>query len=328
MTISVAIGTYNRAAMLRQAIAAALEQSRPPEEIVVADDASTDETPRVLAELAAADPRIRVIRRETNSGGVANCSAAMAATTGDLIAWCSDDDRFLPGHLEASAAYLEAHPEIGLVHSGFDDAVETEAGDAVEPRRPRAAAPLTVGPRNVIRYLIRYYDWPLHPSTLVMRREVWERVGPFDTAYALTDTDWFARAASLFGTALLPRRGVLNRRHRGNWSNRLGSSRMQAEIFGIVERAILRRWPRWGPQRTFWRAAWRAHARLRLLLTLRARLRGGHTAAACAAWKCLMQHTGRCAPRWLDQAGEAAIRRWAAGREPRFEDARQSVSPL
>ena len=101
--ISVAIATYNRAAMARQAVEAALAQSRAPDEIVVADDASTDDTGQVLDRLSTCDARVRVIRQPVNSGGVANWNAAMAATRGDLIAWCSDDDRFLPGHLEASA---------------------------------------------------------------------------------------------------------------------------------------------------------------------------------------------------------------------------------
>ena len=328
MTISVAIGTYNRAAMLRQALEAALAQSRAPDEIVVADDASTDGTREMLDALAAGDPRVKVIRRETNSGGVGNCNAAMEGTRGDLIAWCSDDDRFLPGHLEASAAFLETHPQIGLVHSSFIDVVETAEGNSIEPRRLRAPAPLIVGSGDLFSYLTRYYDWPFHPSTLVMRREVWQRVGFFDPAYALTDTDWFVRAAETFPAALLPRHGVLNRRHRGNWSNRVGSARMQAEIFEIVERAIMRRWPHWRPERTLWRAIWRTNVRLRLLLTLRARLRGGHGNAACAAWRGLLQHTGRSAPAWFERAGEILIRRWTRARAARFEDARQSVSPL
>ena len=328
MTISVAIGTYNRARMLREALEAALAQSRAPAEIIVADDASTDGTHEMLTKLAAGDARVKVIRRETNCGGVVNCNTAMAAASGDLIAWCSDDDRFLPGHLEASAVFLEAHPEVGLVHSGFIDAVETAEQSTIEPRPLRAPTPLIVGPGNPFAYLTRYYDWPFHPSTLVIRREVWQTVGSFDPAYALADTDWFVRAAEIFPTALLPCHGVLNRRHRDNWSNRVGSARMQGEIFEIVERAMVRRWPRWRPQRTFWRAVWRANVRLRLLLTLRARIRGGHEKAACAVWTGLLQHTGRSVPDWLERTGEILIRRWTRAREPRFKDARQSVSPL
>ena len=97
VTVSVAIATYNRAAMVRQAIEAALDQTRPPDEIVVADDASTDSTWAALNQLAAGEPRLRIFRREQNSGGVENWNFAIGQTSGDYIAWCSDDDRFTAG---------------------------------------------------------------------------------------------------------------------------------------------------------------------------------------------------------------------------------------
>jgi glycosyltransferase involved in cell wall biosynthesis len=321
VTISVAIGTFNRAAMVEDAVTAALKQSRMPEEVIVSDDASTDRTWAVFERLAGLHPSLRVFRQAANLGGTLNANFAIGQTRGEFIAWCSDDDYFLPGHLEASLEHLEKHPEIGLVHSGFVD-----AHDGSEPvaRALRSAGPLVVGSRNLLPYLIRYYNWPFHASTIVMRRAVWERVGPFDAAWALADTDWFVRAAEQFPVAMLPRHGVVNRRHRGNWSNRVGSARMQREIFEIVERSILRRWPRWSMRRLFWRAAWRTNVRLRLLVTLAQRLRTGHGNAACAAWRALLHNTGRRSPRRIEWAGATLIRWWCAGREPGF----RSFSPL
>jgi glycosyltransferase involved in cell wall biosynthesis len=324
MTISVVIATYNRAPMVREAVLAALAQSRMPDEIVVSDDASTDGTAGVIENLAASDPRVRRMRQDRNSGGVGNWNDAMAAARGDLIAWCSDDDRFLPGHLEASAVYLEAHPEIGLVHSGFVDAYETAAGERREPRPLRPSSVLTL--HGLIPYLIRYYDWPFHPSTIVMRRSVWEQVAPFDPAYEFFDSEWFLRALEKFPVALLARHGVLNRRHPGNWSNRLGSAHLQRERFGMVEGFIGRHidWPR----RALWRAIWRLNVRARVALTLRERLKSGHADAARAAWHGMLQDTGRRTPEWIERAGETAIRKMCAGRDPQFLDPRQSVSPL
>ena len=329
MTISVAIATYNRRPMVREAVLAALAQSRAPEEIVVSDDASTDGTAEVIESLARppfieGKTRVRLVRQSHNSGGVGNWNAAIEATQGDLIAWCSDDDRFLPGHLEASAAYLEAHPEIGLVHSGFIDAIETGQGENREPRKLRPASVLTRD--GLFPYLIRYYDWAFHPSTIVMRRTVWEQVGPFDASYQFADSEWFLRAVEKFAVASLSRHGVLNRRHPGNWSNQLGSAHLQREIFRMVEGAMARDLR--GPRRIFWRAAWRANVRARLALTLRARVKSGHGDAACAAWHGMLQDTGRHAPPWMERAGAALIRRMCAGREPRFPDQRQSASPL
>jgi len=325
--LSVAIATYNRAAMVREAITAALGQSRAPDEIVVADDASTDGTWAALDHWAKRDARVRVIRQPVNSGGVANWNAAMAAASGDFIAWCSDDDRFMPDHLNASMDYLETHPQIGMVHSSFVDVWERPTGTVEEARLLRSARPLLTCRRSLFRYITRYYDWPFHPSTLVMRREVWDQTGPFDPRYALADTDWFMRAAERFPVALLPRYGVLNRRHAGNWSNRVGSARMQREIFEIVERAMLRRWPRGGPRRMCWRALWRANVRARLLLTMRARMRSEHANAAGAAWSTLTRATGTRALRWLDDPGQWLIR-LSAGHEESLPEARESVSPL
>lgn len=328
MSISVAIATFNRAAMVAEAVMAALAQANPDDEIVVSDDASTDDTPQVLADLGFSDLRVRVLRRDVNTGGVANWNAAMDATRGEFIAWCSDDDRFLPGHLDASVSYLESHPQIGMVHSSFIDTWETPLETAKEARRLRSGQPLVLGRQNLFCYLARYYDWPFHPSTLVMRREVWEQTGPFDAAYALADTDWFVRVAERFQVALLPRHGVLNRRHAGNWSNRVGSARMQAEIFQIVERAIIRRWPRGGPRRILWRAIWRANVRLRLLLTVWARVRSGHGNAAGDAWRALTRDTGNSALALLDRPGQTWFRRRAARHAGGFGEPRQSVSPL
>ncbi len=323
-----AIATYNRAAMVREAVEAAFAQSCSPDEIVVADDASTDDTPQVLGCLAAAERRVRVLRQPTNSGGVGNWNAAMNATRGDLIAWCSDDDRFLPGHLEASVRFLKAHPQIGMVHSSFVDARETPAGRVEESRPLRSAEPLLLDRRNLFGYLTRYYDWPFHASTLVMRRLVWERTGPFDSTFALADTDWFVRAAERFKIALLPRYGVVNRRHPGNWSNRVGSARMQAEIFEIVERALVRRWPRGGPRRVAWRALWRTNVRLRLLLTVHARMESGHGEAACAAWETVTKGTGARVPAWLNESGQRWIQGRAAMQGTHSRGAHERVSPL
>ena len=248
----------------------------------------------------------------------------MAQARGEYIALCSDDDRFLPDHLANSVAHLRTYPRVGLVHSSFVDSIEKSESQELVPRVLRSASPLTVDRKHLLPYLLRYYDWPFHPSTIVMRRKVWNRVGPFDEAYQLTDTDWFVRAAEIFAVTMLPRHGVINRRHAGNWSNRMGSSQMQREIFQIVDGSIRRR--EWGPLQQFmWRFLWRTNVRLRLLLTLRARLNTGHTQAAVAAWQAMCQGTGRSIPRFIQRAGETAIRGYSLRRNLQPNE---SVSPL
>src|SRR6185295_2158616 len=157
-----------------------------------------------LVNLAQRDSRVRIFRQERNSGGAGNWNFAAKQACGDVLALCSDDDRWLPAHLEQSLAFLEAHREISMVHSGFVDAIETSSGCQQATRRRRSKSPLIVNRSNLLGYMSRYFDWPFHPSTLVMRREVWEQTGEFSPRYALTDTDWFVRAAERFTIALLP----------------------------------------------------------------------------------------------------------------------------
>jgi glycosyltransferase involved in cell wall biosynthesis len=328
MTVSVVIATYNRSVMVREAVHAALAQSRPPDEVVVLDDASTDGTWEELGKLAWAYSRVHIYRRAANSGGVAAWNEAAGRAQSDAIAFCADDDRFLRAHLQASLDYLEQHPAVGLVHSSFIDAVEAGLTESFEPRPLRSPQPLETTHGNLLSYMTRYYNWPFHPSTLVLRREVWVRTGGLDPRYALADTDWFVRAVELFPAVLLPRHGVYNRRHPGNWSNRLGSARMQREIFLIVE-ALIQRLHGGNPlSRAGWRAVWRADVRLHLLLTLIARLKTGHADAACAVWHGMTQDTGRSFPRSLERAGESLIRACCQGREGQSSDPRESVSPL
>ncbi len=114
-----------------------------PIEVCVADDASTDSTRELLETMSTSEPRLRVFRQAQNTGGVENWNFAIAQTSGDYIAWCSDDDRFLPDHLEASVAFLETHPLVGLVHSGFIDAVETKRVPVPTPSPVRCDSPTT-----------------------------------------------------------------------------------------------------------------------------------------------------------------------------------------
>jgi glycosyltransferase involved in cell wall biosynthesis len=339
--ISVAIATFNRAALVERAIESALTQSRPPVEVIISDDASSDDTLHVVARMASVDRRVKLLRQENNSGGVGNWNRVLEATHGDLIAWCSDDDCYRPGHLDASAAYLAAHPEVALVHSGFVDWMEGEGSRTVGYRPLRARQPLVIDRGNLFRYLVRYYNWPFHPSTIVMRRRVWDEMGPFDPSYALADTDWFVRVALRFPVAMLARYGVNNRRHPGNWSNRLGSARMQQEILEIVEKALDATYGARRARRLWWKKVWRATVRVHLLLTVRARLRTGHAEAACAAWRAMFfraalpnslqpEHAASAAraPRWYVRAGETWLRRRASRVAEIVGGAGPSVSPL
>jgi hypothetical protein len=113
-SVSVVVPAYNLARFLGRAIDSALAQDWPAEglEVIVVDDGSTDETPQVLA---AYGDRIRAIRQD-NGGLVRAVDRGLAEVSGDYVALLDADDEWPVDRLTRHVAFLEAHPEVGLVH--------------------------------------------------------------------------------------------------------------------------------------------------------------------------------------------------------------------
>ena len=98
--VSVYLPTHNRAELLHECIDSVLQQSFTDFELIVVDDGSSDHTPAVLAELAARDARIRVIRVPTSCGAPHARNLAIEAMRGEYATGIDDDDLVLPWRLE------------------------------------------------------------------------------------------------------------------------------------------------------------------------------------------------------------------------------------
>ena len=98
--VTIAIPTFNRARLLKDCILSALSQTYQHFEIVVSDNASTDETVEVLRQFR--DRRLRVIRQRSNIGMLPNWNACLAEAKGDYILFVSDDDRIAPWMLKSA----------------------------------------------------------------------------------------------------------------------------------------------------------------------------------------------------------------------------------
>jgi succinoglycan biosynthesis protein ExoO len=99
-TVTVLIAAYNAAGFVGRAVASALAQSVAPLEVLVVDDASTDDTGPVVRQLAAADSRIRLITLPQNGGPSAARNAGLDAARGEWVAVLDADDAFMPQRLE------------------------------------------------------------------------------------------------------------------------------------------------------------------------------------------------------------------------------------
>lgn len=108
--VSVIVAAYQAEAFLEDAVASILAQDYAPFEVVVCDDGSTDRTPEILA----AHPELHTIR-QANAGAAAARNAAVAASSGELLAIFDADDIWPPTRLSVQAGYLLEHPEVGCV---------------------------------------------------------------------------------------------------------------------------------------------------------------------------------------------------------------------
>jgi glycosyltransferase involved in cell wall biosynthesis len=117
-SVSVIIPTYNRAALVKRAICSVLEQSFSDLEVLVIDDASTDDTADVVAGIR--DSRVRYLLQTQNSGGGAARNAGLAAAIGDFIAFQDSDNEWLPNKLNKQMALFISSPDqLDVVYSGF-----------------------------------------------------------------------------------------------------------------------------------------------------------------------------------------------------------------
>ena len=98
--VTVCLPTYNGAAPVRRALDALLAQDYPNIELLIADDASTDDTPHICAEYAARHPHLRFRRNARNLGSWGNFAQLLREARGEYLLWASQDDwwdpRFVP----------------------------------------------------------------------------------------------------------------------------------------------------------------------------------------------------------------------------------------
>lgn len=115
--LSVIVPTFERPELLEIAYQSLRAQTFTDFEVIVVDDASGDDTPQKIAELAAHDARVRGLRLERNSGPGAARNRALELCRGELVALLDDDDRAAPDRFERQIALLDQRPEIDLVAS-------------------------------------------------------------------------------------------------------------------------------------------------------------------------------------------------------------------
>jgi glycosyltransferase involved in cell wall biosynthesis len=184
--VSVVLPTYNRARTLPRAIASVLNQSYRNIELIVVDDASTDNTAEVMA--AIGDPRVRYARQEQNGGASHARNVGMRLAKGEFIAFQDSDDEWLSDKLAKmlDAAVAAKEPAVTVFHTKI--LYGRDAQGRYGSQRVCCLPQVDPGPTPDFRKLIHRVNL-ISPQALMISREAFNRAGFFDEDL-VNNEDW------------------------------------------------------------------------------------------------------------------------------------------
>jgi glycosyltransferase involved in cell wall biosynthesis len=215
--VSVVIPTYNRADLLRAALESVLAQTVPVQEIVVVDDGSTDHTPDVVRDLAAAGAPITCIALPHRNQRSAARNRGAAATTSPLVAFLDSDDLWLPWRLERQLDVWARAPRAGFAFCNVQRFDEQGVIGPLPCLHPAADYNGAILDRILVEPLAI-------SSTLIVRRALFDRLGGFAPMRTNEDYELTLRLAAASRASYVPEVLVHMREHAGR------TSRIQREI--------------------------------------------------------------------------------------------------
>ncbi len=221
MKIDVIIPTYNSAHFITEAISSVQTQTYAPEQIIIVDDGSTDDTESIISDLRHASTVPLMYIKKENGGPNSARNVGLAHATAELVAFLDADDRWEPTKLAQQVALFEQDIDgtLGLVYGNYK-VIDTAGADRPDiptvPINPRIRGNAfeALLPKNMILG---------SASNVLIRRSVFETVGPFDETLRVgEDWDMWLRIAEKFQINYVDQALVAIRRHSQNQtSNRL-----------------------------------------------------------------------------------------------------------
>jgi glycosyltransferase involved in cell wall biosynthesis len=197
--VSIIIPAYNRLPMLKEAVDSVLNQDFEDFELIVVDDGSTDETE---AEIKRYGGRVKLLQHPQNKGVSAARNTGILHAKGKYIAFLDSDDLWVKGKLKIQASFLDENPQYPLCYT---DEIWIRRGTRVNPKLKHA----------------KYSGWifekclplcTISPSSAVMRKALFTRVGLFDEALPVCeDYDFWLRVSIRYPIFFIDRKLIIKR---------------------------------------------------------------------------------------------------------------------
>ena len=196
--VSVIIPTYNRADMVVEAVESVLAQEMVDFELIVIDDGSSDETQE---KLSVYNSRLSYHQQE-NAGVAAARNRGLELSKAPLVSFLDSDDLWLPKKLSTQHKFMLDHPEVWICQT---EEIWLRKGRRVNPKRHHQKVSGDIFQRSLDLCLVS-------PSTVMLRRELLEKVGYFDEQLPVAeDYDLWLRVAVDHQVVLLPNALVIKR---------------------------------------------------------------------------------------------------------------------
>jgi glycosyltransferase involved in cell wall biosynthesis len=192
--VSTIIPVFNRAVLLREAVASVLAQTWRPIEVVVVDDGSTDDTPQVVDQLARDHAGVVTGIHQQNAGPGLARQRGMEAVSGEFIQYLDSDDLLLPGKFESQVKALRDAPGAGAAY-GFTRFRNADGTAEATPWKGSGDLHDAMFPSMLTG---RWWD----TGCALFRRDVCERAGRWSDLRLQEDWEYDCRIAAL-GTRLV-----------------------------------------------------------------------------------------------------------------------------
>jgi len=209
-SLSVVVPNYNHSKYLERCLTAIVRQSFSPLEIIVLDDASTDNSVQVIKRFAAEHSLVRLVQNEKNLGVMSNLNKGAGLSRGEYIFIASADDEVLPGIFEKSMNLLAQHPRAGI-SSTISIWRYVDSGLSWHMAAGMSDKPAYLSPDEVA-HLAKKSKLLISSNTVVFRKAALEDVGLFKPDLRW-HADWFAMTTCAFryGLCFIPEvLGIIN----------------------------------------------------------------------------------------------------------------------
>jgi glycosyltransferase involved in cell wall biosynthesis len=216
--ISVVLPVYNGACYLRESVDSVLAQGFSEFELIVCDDGSTDDSRAIIRSYS--DPRLRLRSHLRNEGLFPTLNQLLSEARAPLVRLWAQDDRMKPGCLAKEWEFWKAHPEIGMSYCARDTI--DEHGSCIG-KAPVDATPTIVEPWLADQISYYWGSMPGNIATVMLRKAVFEEVGPFAAMQVSADFDLWTRITERFPIGFLREPLIDLRSHKEQLSRKSGA---------------------------------------------------------------------------------------------------------